>query len=700
MKKTKLAIIAASAFVVTAVSCSKKTTGSGSTTPTEQPTNTVTNIETPAGKRKFIDPININKAVRPQDDFYEYANGAWLMKTEIPAAEARWGSFNELQEFNQNALKEVCEDLAKKPGAKGSLSQKVGDFYAVGMDSIAIEKAGIAPLKPYIDRIDALKSYDALLNALADMYAEGSSPVFRLFVGQDAKNSTAYATHLSQGGIGLPDRDLYLKDDERSKKIRAAYRQYIINGFKLIGESETKAAKAADVIMRMELAFAKASMDRVSMRNPDSRYNKMTIADLEKLCPRMRWETFFKTTKTANAYYIVGQPNFLKEVHEMLGRETLDDWKFFLTWNTIRSAAPYLNAAFVNESFKFNQNISGQKEMQPRWKRVSGMTDGLLGEALGQVYVDKHFKPEAKKRMLELVGNLLKTYEKRLNGLDWMTAETRQMALQKLSTFVSKIGYPDKWLDYTPLSIDRSKSYLDNVMAARRFQYNHNVAYLGRPIDRNTWAMTPPTVNAYYNPAMNEIVFPAGILQFPFFDNSADDAVNYGGIGAVIGHEISHGFDDQGSKYDAEGNLKNWWTEEDRQKFDARANMIVEQYSKYTVLDTLHVNGKLTLGENIADFGGLSVAYEAFKTFSPQAKTTQTIDGFTADQRFFLAWAQVWRSKYRPEAQANQIQTDPHAPGRFRCNGPLSNMVEFYKVFNVKEGDKMYRPENERAKIW
>lgn len=700
MKKTKLAIIAASAFVVTAVSCSKKTTGSGSTTPTEQPTNTVTNIETPAGKRKFIDPININKAVRPQDDFYEYANGAWLMKAEIPAAEARWGSFNELQEFNQNALKEVCEDLAKKPGEKGSLSQKVGDFYAVGMDSVAIEKAGIAPLKPYIDRIDALKNYDALLNALADMYAEGSSPIFRLFVGQDAKNSTAYATHLSQGGIGLPDRDLYLKDDERSKKIRAAYRQYIINGFKLIGESETKAAKAADVIMRMELAFAKASMDRVSMRNPDSRYNKMTIADLEKLCPRMRWETFFKTTKTANAYYIVGQPNFLKEVHEMLGRETLDDWKFFLTWNTIRSAAPYLNAAFVNESFKFNQNISGQKEMQPRWKRVSGMTDGLLGEALGQVYVDKHFKPEAKKRMLELVSNLLKTYEKRLNGLDWMTAETRQMALQKLSTFVSKIGYPDKWLDYTPLSIDRSKSYLDNVMAARRFQYNHNVAYLGRPIDRNTWAMTPPTVNAYYNPAMNEIVFPAGILQFPFFDNSADDAVNYGGIGAVIGHEISHGFDDQGSKYDAEGNLKNWWTEEDRQKFDVRANMIVEQYAKYTVLDTLHVNGKLTLGENIADFGGLSVAYEAFKTFSPQAKTTQTIDGFTADQRFFLAWAQVWRSKYRPEAQANQIQTDPHAPGRFRCNGPLSNMVEFYKVFNVKEGDKMYRLENERAKIW
>ena len=707
MKKYHYGLLAI-AFTALGYACTPKTTTAIATTPTVPETPKVTttvptvskNVVTPEGKRKFIDVENMNLAVRPQDNFYEYANGTWLAKTPIPATESRWGSFSELREFNQNALKEICEELAAKPGEKGSLSQKVGDFYAAGMDSAAIEKAGMTPLKPYLARIDAIKNFAGLLDEITLEYTEGGGALFRMGVGIDAKNSSVYAPNVGAGGLHLPDRDLYLKDDERSKKIRKAYEAHIIAMFKLTGSTDVQAKQAFTDIMRMETAFAKASMSRVEMRDPEKRYNKMTLAELEKVCPRMTWGEFFKTTKTTNAYYIVSQPNFLKEVHEMLGREKLDDWKTFLKWDAIKSAAPFLSNAFVMENFKFSQNISGQKEIEPRWKRISGRTDGVLGEALGQVYVDRHFKPEAKTRMMELVGNLMKTYDKRIRALDWMSEETKTKALEKLSTFVRKIGYTDKWTDYSALNIDRSKSYFDNMMQASKFLTAENVAYLGKPIDRQKWGMTPPTVNAYYNPTMNEIVFPAGILQFPFFDNSADDAVNYGGIGAVIGHEISHGFDDQGAKFDKDGNLKNWWTAEDIKKFDVKTNMVVEQYNNYKVLDTLSVNGKLTLGENIADLGGLAVAYDAFKTFSPQGKSDGTIDGFTADQRFFLSWAQVWRAKLRPEAEANQIQTDPHSPGKFRCNGPLTNMMEFYNVFGVKEGDKMWRPEAERAKIW
>lgn len=414
----------------------------------------------------------------------------------------------------------------------------------------------------------------------------------------------------------------------------------------------------------------------------------------------MPWADFMtKVVKGAKVDYVIAsQPNFLKEVNNQLKNGQLEDWKTYLRWNTIKGALPALSSAFVNEGFKMQQALTGQKEMQPRWKRMSGAVDNNLGEALGQLYVEKNFTPEAKARMKELVGNLLKVYEKRINGLDWMSAETKAKALGKLGTFVTKIGYPDKWKDYTPLSIDRSKSYLENLIASQKFAFNENMNKIGKPVDKTLWGMTPPTVNAYYNPTQNEIVFPAGILQFPFFNNAADDAFNYGGIGAVIGHEISHGFDDQGRKFDLNGNLKDWWTDEDSKKFISRADMVVEQYNNYKVLDTMRVNGRLTLGENIGDLGGITVAYEAFQTYSPQAKSMQKIDGFTPNQRFFLAWAQVWRGKYRDEAQANQILTDPHSPGKFRCNGPLTNMPEFYEAFGVKEGDKMYRPS--KIRIW
>ncbi len=707
MKKQPLCLLVV-ALTLGSLACSKKTTGGTTTTMPTPPTTTTTttpssssnDIITPAGKMKFIDVANFDLSVRPQDNFFEYANGTWLKNTPIPATESRWGSFNELQEFNQKALKTICEEVAAKPGMKGSTQQKVGDFYAVGMDSATIEKAGIAPLKPYLERIDKLKNYLDLLTYITDEYADGNGSLFGFRGGLDAKNSMAFVPQIFAGGLNLPDRDYYLKDDERMKKVRAAYETHIFNVFRLLGDSPAKARTAVSTIMRIETDYAKVRLSRVEMRDPEKRYNKMTIADLEKICPQMRWEMFMSRVVGPNKvnYAIVSEPNFLKEVNSQLKDGTLEDFKTYLRWNTVKGALPFLSSAFVEEGFKMQQALTGQKEMQPRWKRVSGMTDNLLGEALGQLYVERHFKPEAKARMVELVGNLMKVYEKRITALDWMSLETKGKALNKLSTFVRKIGYPDKWQDYTPLSIDRSKTYLENVLAANRFAFNDNISRIGQPVDKTRWGMTPPTVNAYYNPTQNEIVFPAGILQFPFFNNDADDAFNYGGIGAVIGHEISHGFDDQGRKFDLNGNLTDWWTANDAQQFTAKTDMVVNQFNNYKVLDTMRVNGKLTLGENIADLGGLAVAYEAFNTYSPQAKSNQKIDGFTPNQRFFLSWAQVWRAKYRDEELANRIMTDPHSPGQFRCNGPLTNMPEFYEAFGVKEGDKMYRPS--RVRIW
>lgn len=537
-KRLQYSLIAVAAMVLI-WACSPKVT---------QPAQGGKNIETPAGKRKFIDAANMNLAVRPQDDFYEYANGAWLKTAVIPPAESRWGSFSELAEFNQKALKDICEETAAKPGEKGGIRQKVGDFFAAAMDSVAIEKAGIAPLKSRLDRINNIKNYAGLLDEIAAQYADGDGSIWRLFAMADAKDAKTTVAYLSQGGTNLPDRDYYLKDDERFKKIRTAYEAHIFNTFKLLGDTDVKAKQAVADVMKMEKAFAAAQQSRVERRDPDKVYNKMTVADLEKICPQMNWESYLKKTGAVSPYVIVDNPKFFQEVNSFLKNGQLEDWKTFLRWNTIKPAMAFLPTAFVNENFKMAQLITGQKEMQPRWKRSSLMTDAVLGEALGQIYVDKNFKPEAKQRMLELVGNLIKTYDKRLKALDWMSAETKQKALLKLSTIITKIGYPDKWRDYTPLSIDRSKTYFENVKAAGKFRFNEVMNRIGKPVDKTLWQMSPPTVNAYYNPTVNEIVFPAGILQFPFYDATADDAVNYGGIVAVIGHEISHGFDDQGRK--------------------------------------------------------------------------------------------------------------------------------------------------------
>lgn len=682
---------------VFSVACSPKVPSSVSV---GSATNMAKDMVTPAGQRKFIDPANMNMSVRPQDDFYEYANGAWLKATPIPATESRWGSFNELAEFNRTALKTILDDVSTKTYPAGTINQKVSDFYVTAMDSAKAESLGFAPVKPRLDRIAAVKNYKELLAEIATEYSEGNGLVFSLYVGQDDKNSSVMVPKIGQSGLHLPDRDYYLKDDDRYKKIRASYETHIINSFKLIGASEAKAKNAANLIMTFEKQIAKASTPRAELRDPEKRYNKMTIEDLEKICPQMNWAEFLKKQNMINAYYIVGQPIFMKEVSNLLKNGTLDEWKTYITWDVLQSAMSYLSHDFVVENFNFSKALSGQKEIQPRWKTASSLTDRMLGEALGQIYVDKYFKPEAKQRLIGMIDNMAKVFEGRIKNSDWMSAETKTKALAKLGTFVRKIGYPDKWMDYTPLTIDRNKSYYANVMAAIQFQHDDMVSRLGKPIDRTRWGMTPPTVNAYYSPTMNEIVFPAGILQFPFYDPNADDACNYGGIGAVIGHEMTHGFDDQGRQYDLNGNLSGWWNDKDNQKFGVKADQVMQQYNAFTVLDTIHVNGKLTQGENLADFGGLSMAYEAYKTFSPQAKTNTKIDGFTGDQRLFLAWAQVWRTNIRPEAEAQQVVTDPHSPGRYRCNGPLKNMVEFYNAFDVKPGDKMYRADADRAKVW
>lgn len=653
------------------------------------------------GEVKFIDLRNIDNNVKPGENFYLYANGGWLKRFPVPPTESRWGAFSEVQEFNYTALKQLLDTAAANTAAaKGSPDQKVGDFYLSGMDSANIEAAGFSPIKSDLERINKIKNIKSLINEIGYQHSQGAQPLFYFFAEQDAKNSTRIVPQFYQGGLGLPDRDYYFKTDERSRNIRTAYLNHIAAMFKLLGDDEQTALSNAGDVMNLESALASASMTRVEMRDPEKVYNVMSIKQLQQYAPIITWKEFMaQMLVKGRDTVIVGQPDFLAEINKQLGSASISTWKNYLRWNVVRGASPYLSSAFVNENFNFySKTLSGQKEMKPRWKRVLATIDGNLGEVLGQMYVNKYFKPEAKKRMLEMVGNLAKTYEARIKRLDWMTPKTKEMALNKLHTFMLKIGYPDKWKDYSSVSIDKS-NYLKNIRACQAFEYRFNINKLGKPVDRTEWGMTPPTVNAYYNPSMNEIVFPAGILQLPFFDNAADDAINYGAIGGVIGHEMTHGFDDQGSQFDADGNLKNWWSDVDKERFKQRTDMLVAQYNSFTVLDTVHVNGELTLGENIADLGGIAIAYEAFKN-TPQGKGLDMIDGFTPDQRFFISWAQVWRQNIRDAETARRIIVDPHSPGMYRCNGPLSNMPEFYSAFGVREGDKMWRAENDRVKVW
>ncbi len=648
---------------------------------------------------QYIDPANMDVSVKPGDDFYRYANGAWIKKNPVPSSKTRWSTFAVLAEEASTSLRMLLEDAAKNLN-KSRLTQMVGEFYASAMDTVNINKKGFIPIKADLDRLAKLNSHADVLDAVANMRVQGiASPLFGFSVSQDSKKVTEYIPQIGQGGTTLPDRDYYLKNDARSTKIRAAYLEYVRDMFKLTGVDDATATQNAAAIMALETQLAGAQMSRVEMRDPQKLYNKFFVPDLSKTTPSMNWTDLMAKMKVTTAdSVIVSNPKFLRFVDSLLPATPVSTWKSYLQWYVIKNSATYLSDDFVKRNFQFNQVLSGQKEMSPRWERMSGLTDNTLGELLGQLYVEKYFKPEAKQRMLALVTNLQQAFEERIKQLDWMTPDTKTRALKKLGAFSKKIGYTDKWKTYDGIVIKRD-DLVGNLRSASQWSYEDRVKRLGKPVDKSEWGMTPPTINASYSPVRNDITFPAGILQFPFFDFNADDAVNYGGIGAVIGHEMTHGFDDQGRQFDADGNLKDWWSEEDAKKFKERADKVVEQYNGFTVLDTLHLNGKLTLGENIADLGGLSMAYAAFKK-TPQGKSNKKIDGFTPDQRFFLGWAQVWRGNSLPETSAQLVLVDPHSPGEYRTNGTVIHMKAFYDAFNVKEGDKMYVPVEKRIVIW
>lgn len=648
-----------------------------------------------------LDPVNLDRTANACVDFYQFANGGWAKSNPIPAAYSRWGSFDELSENNQATLTKILEHAAADADAKQATESKMlGTFYQSCMDSSAAERAGAAPLKPRLARIAAINTRADLQREIARLHVEGVPVLFGFGSTQDSKNSTSVIGGAFQGGLGLPDRDYYTKTDPASAAIRTNYVAYMRKMFELTGEPTAQSTTDADKVMSIETSLANASMTRVEQRDPVATYNYRTPAQLATMTPHFDWNRYFTDLGAPNVPAVdVQSPKFFTAVDNLIATVPLSDWKAYLRWKVIRSSAPLLSSAFVNEDFNFSRTLSGAKEQLPRYKRCTRATDAGLRDALGQAYVSENFTPEAKARALDMVHNLEAVFRERLAALPWMSETTRQQALVKLHAYTEKIGYPDKWRDYSTLHI-RPGSFLNNVVAVREYERRRDLNMIGKPLDRTQWGMTPSTVNAYYNPQMNEIVFPAGILQPPFFSATADDAVNYGGMGSVIGHEMGHGFDDQGAQYDPQGNLKNWWTADDLAKFKTRTQLITDQFNSYTVLDSVHVNGRLTLGENAADLGGLSVAYAALQKALAGKPRPPLIDGFNPEQRFFLAWAQIWRSNITPEMTRLLVNTDPHSPGRWRTNGPLSNMPEFAQAFGCKPGDPMVRADSVRATLW
>ena len=655
--------------------------------------------QTPVKNSKFIDPANMDVSVKPGDNFYLYANGAWIKNNPVPPSKTRWGSFDALRQTSLDRLKLLCEDAAKNASGN-SLYQRVGDLYAAAMDSAAVDSLGNKPIQPELERLNSLTTQQQVLNEVATLRTHGIDGVlFGFSIAVDDKNVNQYIPSLRQGGITLPDRDYYLKNDARSQTIRTEYVKFVTDMFKLVGDDDAVAQQKAQNILNLETALAKVQLSRVELRDPNKRYNKFSVEDFTKTTPGVDWKSLLASMKVTNTDSILcNNPVFFKTANSLLTAVPVDVWKAYLQWAVIKNAAPYLSSNFVDRQFRFSQVLSGQKVITPRWQRMSAVVDNNLGELLGQLYVEKYFTDAAKQRMLALVKNVQQTFADRITRLDWMSDSTKQQAMAKLNAIVNKIGFPDKWEAYEGVVINRN-DLIGSLRSANEWAYNDNIKRMGRVVDKTKWGMTSPTINAYYNAGFNEIVFPAGILQFPFFDFNADDAVNYGGIAAVIGHELTHGFDDQGRKYAADGNLKDWWTPQDAKKFTERSDKVVAQYAALTVNDTMHVNGNLTLGENLADLGGLNIAYEAFKK-TDEGKSSKKIDGFTPDQRFFLSWAQIWRNNILPDYAAQLIMTDPHSPGMYRCNAPLTNTGAWYAAFDIKPGDKMYKPENERIKVW
>ncbi len=649
-----------------------------------------------------FDLASLDRSVAPCDDFFKFADGGWIKTHPIPPAYPRWGTFDQLRDNNEETLHQILEEAAKdKTAAPGSNLQKVGDFYASCMDETGIEAAGAKPLDAEFQRIAGLKNTEDLQAEVARLQRIGVRALFRFDSAQDYRDSTEVIAVARQGGLGLPDRDYYTKDDDKSQKLRADYLQHVTNMFKLVGDSDTTAAAEAKTVMDIETSLAKSSMTRVDTRDPNKTYHKMPVAELAQITPHFTWASFLDGVGSPRVSELnIAQPDFFKGMDAELVSVPLDDWKIYVRWQVIHSAAPALSSKFVDENFNFyGRTLQGTQEILPRWRRCVQSTDQLLGEALGQFYVQRAFPPEAKAKAVAMVKNLMTALRDDLATLDWMSPETRKQATAKLDAIMIKIGYPDKWRDYSAYRVDRGP-YIENVRRGGAFAVAHDMSEIGKPVDRTEWGMTPPTVNAYYNPSMNEIVFPAGILQPPFYDANRDDAMNYGGIGAVIGHEMTHGFDDQGAKFDAQGNLKNWWTPEDLANFKQRGDCIQRQFDSFEVEPGLHENGKLVEGESIADLGGLTIADAALEKSMEGKPAPPEIDGFTPEQRFFLAFAQIWAGSERPEYARMIVATNPHPLGRFRSNAPLSNMPAFAKAWGCSANSPMVRAETLRCRIW
>jgi predicted metalloendopeptidase len=647
----------------------------------------------PVTRPKSFDLSAMDKSVNPCEDFYQYACGTWRKNNPIPPDQSRWGRFNELAEYNRQVLRGILEKASANNSKRDPITQKIGDFYASCMDEGTVNAQGSTPLKPLLDKVAAISNKDQLIDTLAYLHAVGINALFGFGAQPELHDASKEGANVVQGGLGLPDRDYYIKDDPKSKETREKYVVHVANMLKLLGDDDAAAQKEAQNIMALETKLAQAALDRVAMRDPKNRDHRMLVSDLAALAPNFSFPKFFASTGAPSFTDVnVVPPDFFKQVNSTIDTTSLDDWKAYLRWHIVHATATGLSEPFVQENFSFyGKYLSGQKELQARWKRCVQMTDQLLGEALGQPYVKENFGAEGKQRMLKMVNELESALGQDIQQLSWMTGTTKEQAEGKLKAITNKIGYPDKWRDYSTVEIKRG-DLAGDIRRARAFEVHRNWNKIGKPLDKKEWGMSPPTVNAYYSPPENDINFPAGILQPPFFDRSEDDAVNFGGIGVVIGHELTHGFDDQGSKFDAEGNLKNWWTDADRKEFDQRTSCLADEYSSFVAVDDVHLNGRLTLGENTADNGGVKIALMALHDELAKDKSNpaaKTKDGFTPEQRFFIGFAQIWCENRTDESARLLAKTDPHSPGQYRVQGPLQNSSDFAKAFGCKAGQKM-----------
>jgi putative endopeptidase len=658
--------------------------------------NACNNPEPP--KERFVDIDGIDPSIKPGDNFFRYVNGRWYDTAKIADDQTGVGSYSFLNIPQKQLLQHILDSVSKTQNTPGSIEQKVGDFYASGMDTTTINQRGYEPIQPILAKIDAISDVTALVKFAATELKTGNGSFIGFGISPDNKNSGINIAHVYQAGIGLPDRDYYFKTDSSTLGIQQAYKKYIATLFQLTGGNPATAMKQADVVYGIEKEIAASHKTNIERRDVNANYNKVAVSAINKTQPNIGWGMVLANLDAKTDSIDMAQPAYYDRLNALLKSVPINDWKIYLKAGTLENYASGLSAPFVNASFEFDKVLSGQAKQKTRGQIMTEDVDRLLGQALGQLYVKRYFNEDAKKRVLDLVNNLQKAFENRINRLDWMSDSTKQKAKEKLYAITKKIGYPDKWRDYGNVHIERTK-YFENLLSLDQNEYQFELAKLNKPVDRTEWGTTPSTVTAYYNPSFNEIVFPAGILQYPYFDFGADDAINYGGIGMVIGHEMTHAFDDQGAQYDKDGNVKNWWTKEDYEKFRAKTKRVIDLYSTFTILDTVHIKGALTVGENAADNGGIHIAYDAFK-MTPEGQDSTKIDGFTPDQRFCLSIARIWRVKTRDAYLRMYVNTNPHSPAMWRVNGPLMSFAPFYKAFNVQPGDKNYLPEDQRIKIW